>query len=388
MRKSILVLLAIIVIIMIPIKPVYADDKSDIYTQIQGVDTSEVDSLIKGINDKYGNIMPLTDVKTYIMNVLKGKETFNAKDIFNNILKILFKELMTSSGLLMQLILLAILSAVLTNLESSFEREGISQIAHLAVYAVLIIVAIKSFMGVLNIGRDAINSMVDFMQAILPVLITMLVSVGAFVSASFFQPAIIMAVEFTAQVIRDFIFPAILFMTVIKIVSRISDKFSLNKLSDFTKTVCTASISILLSIFIGIITIQGITSSIADGVISRTTKYAVGTFLPIVGSILSDSIDAIMGASFLIKGAISTFGLIAIILISIMPIIKILTLMIIYKLSAAVIEPIADKRIVDFISDIATSIAYIFAALVSVTIMMFLSITAVINAASVSVMMR
>lgn len=388
MRKSILVLLAIIVIIMIPIKPVYADDKSDIYTQIQGVDTSEVDSLIKGINDKYGNIMPLTDVKTYIMNVLKGKETFNAKDIFNNILKILFKELMTSSGLLMQLILLAILSAVLTNLESSFEREGISQIAHLAVYAVLIIVAIKSFMGVLNIGRDAINSMVDFMQAILPVLITMLVSVGAFVSASFFQPAIIMAVEFTAQVIRDFIFPAILFMTVIKIVSRISDKFSLNKLSDFTKTVCTVSISILLSIFIGIITIQGITSSIADGVISRTTKYAVGTFLPIVGSILSDSIDAIMGASFLIKGAISTFGLIAIILISIMPIIKILTLMIIYKLSAAVIEPIADKRIVDFISDIATSIAYIFAALVSVTIMMFLSITAVINAASVSVMMR
>lgn len=388
MRKSILVLLAIIVIIMIPIKPLYADDKSDIYTQIQGVDTSEVDSLIKGINDKYGNIMPLTDVKTYIMNVLKGKETFNAKDIFNNILKILFKELMTSSGLLMQLILLAILSAVLTNLESSFEREGISQIAHLAVYAVLIIVAIKSFMGVLNIGRDAINSMVDFMQAILPVLITMLVSVGAFVSASFFQPAIIIAVEFTAQVIRDFIFPAILFMTVIKIVSRISDKFSLNKLSDFTKTVCTASISILLSIFIGIITIQGITSSIADGVISRTTKYAVGTFLPIVGSILSDSIDAIMGASFLIKGAISTFGLIAIILISIMPIIKILTLMIIYKLSAAVIEPIADKRIVDFISDIATSIAYIFAALVSVTIMMFLSITAVINAASVSVMMR
>ncbi|MDI6604192.1 MAG: stage III sporulation protein AE [Thermoanaerobacteraceae bacterium] len=387
MRKSI-ILITILILLTVSIKVVYADDNLDIKSQIQGVDTHEIDSLLNGINDKNGNIMPVTNIKTYITNMLSGKQTFNIKDIFNNILNLFFKEISSSIKLLIQLIILAIISAVLTNIEGSFEREGISQIAFISVYAVLIIIAIKSFMGALTIGRDTINSMVDFMQAVLPMLITMLVSVGAMVSASFFQPAVILAVEFTAQIIRDFVFPAILFMTVIKIVSNISDKFSLNKLADFIKTVCTGSLSILLSIFLGIITIQGLTSSIADGVLSRTAKYAVGTFLPVIGGILSESIDAIIGASFLIKGAVGTFGLIAIIMISALPLIKLMVLLIIYKLSAALVEPIADKKIVAFLSDLSTSITYIFAALASVTVMMFLSITAVISAASVSVMMR
>jgi stage III sporulation protein AE len=387
MRKSI-ILITILILLTVSIKAVYADDNLDIKSQIQGVDTHEIDSLLNGINDKNGNIMPVTNIKTYITNMLSGKQTFSIKDIFNNILNLFFKEISSSIKLLIQLIILAIISAVLTNIEGSFEREGISQIAFISVYAVLIIIAIKSFMGALTIGRDTINSMVDFMQAVLPMLITMLVSVGAMVSASFFQPAVILAVEFTAQIIRDFVFPAILFMTVIKIVSNISDKFSLNKLADFIKTVCTGSLSILLSIFLGIITIQGLTSSIADGVLSRTAKYAVGTFLPVIGGILSESIDAIIGASFLIKGAVGTFGLIAIIMISALPLIKLMVLLIIYKLSAALVEPIADKKIVAFLSDLSTSITYIFAALASVTVMMFLSITAVISAASVSVMMR
>lgn len=390
MRKSIFIIIILLYVIFLNVDIVYAEPNvsSNIIEKIQGVDTHEIDSLIQGINGKNSDSLQLPDFKTYIIDILKGKQTFSIKDILNNVIKLLFKELLSSSGLLIQLILLAIISAILTNLQNTFEREGVTQIAFFAVYAVLIIIAIKSFVGVLSIGKDAINSMVNFMQAMLPILITTLVSVGAIISASFFQPALIISVEFTAQIIRDFVFPAILFMTVIKIISHLSDKFSLNKLGDFIKSICTITISILLSIFIGVITIQGITSSMADGVISRTTKYAVGTFLPVVGGILSDSVDAIMGATYLIKGAISTFGLIAIILIAILPIIKILTLMVIYKLSAALIEPITDKKIVNFISDMATSITYIFAALVSVTIMMFLSITAVISAASFSVMMR
>ncbi|AFK86938.1 stage III sporulation protein AE [Thermoanaerobacterium aotearoense SCUT27] len=386
-RKTLCLIFILTIVSMFPMK-IYADTKDDLYSQISSADTSQIDSLIKGINEKNGNVFQITDVKTYLYNLLNGKETFSVKNIVNGILNIFFNEVKASVEILIQLILLAIIGAVLTNLENSFENGGISQVAHMAVYIVLVIVAIKSFMSVLNIGKDAIDSMVNFMQAILPVLITMLASVGAFVSASFFQPALVMIVEFTAKEIRDFILPAILFMTAIRIISRISDKFTLNKLADLFKTICTASISILLSIFIGVLTIQGITSSLADGVISRTTKYAVGAFLPVVGSILSDSIDTIMSASLLIKGAISTFGLIAIVLMAIVPIIKIFSVMIIYKLSAAVVEPIADKKIVDFLSDISTSVAYVFAALVSVTVMMFLAITAVINASSISVMMR
>lgn len=387
MRKNLFIII-IILIVVFSISEVYADSNDDIRSRIQSIDTGEIDSMIKSINEKNGNLMPTIDIKTYISNILSGKESFSLRDIFNNILKLIFKEMLSSAKLFIQLLILSVIGALLTNLQGTFEREGISQISFISIYMVIVIVAIKSFTGALAIGREAIDNMINFMQAMLPILITMLVSVGAVISASFFQPAIIIAVEFIAQVMKDFVLPVVLFMATVKIVSNISDKISLNKMGDFLKTVCTASISILLSIFLGIISIQGITSSMADGVVSRTAKYAVGAFLPVVGGLLSDSIDAIMGASFLIKGAVSSFGLIAIIIISLMPAVKLLSLILIYKISAALIEPISDKRIVNCISDMATSITYVFAVLISVTVMMFFAITAIIGAASVSVMMR
>lgn len=387
MRKTFFVIITIL-IVLFSISKVYADNFDDITSQIQGIDTSEIDSMLKGINENNGNIIPVVDIKTYISNILSGKENFSFKDILNNIFKLAFKELLSSVKLLIQLLIIAIIGAILTNIQGTFERNGVSQISFMAVYMVIVIVAIKSFTGALAIGREAIDNMINFIQAMLPVLITMLVSVGAVISASFFQPSVIVAVEFIAQVMKDFVLPAVLFMTAIKIVGNISEKISLNKMADFLKTVCTATMSILLSIFLGVITVQGLTSSMADGVVSRTAKYTVGTFLPVVGGLLSDSIDAILGASFLIKSAVSSFGLIAIIIITIMPSIKLLALMLIYKLSAALVEPISDKRIVNCISDMATSITFVFAVLISVTVMIFFGITAIIGAASVSVMMR
>lgn len=387
MRKIFFVI-TIILIVVFSVSKVYAEENEDIKSQIQNIDTSQIDSMLKAINEKNGNIISEIDIKTYISNVLSGKESFSFKDILNNILKLIFNELISSTKLLIQLLIISVVGAVLTNIQGAFERDSVSQISFVAVYMVIVIVAVKSFTGALAIGKEAIDNMINFIQAMLPVLITMLVSVGAVISASFFQPAIIIAVEFIAQVMKDFVLPAILFMTAIKIVGNISEKISLNKMADFFKTVCTATISILLSVFLGVITVQGLTSSMADGVVSRTAKYTVGTFLPVVGGLLSDSIDAIMGASFLIKGAVSSFGLIAIIIIAIMPSIKLLALMLIYKLSAALAEPISDKRIINCISDMATSITFVFAVLISVTVMMFFAITAIIGAASVSVMMR
>jgi len=362
--------------------------QQDIESQLKGIDTYQIDRFVKEANQKNGNIFPYVDIKTYIQGVISGKQPFNIKELLENLLKLFFKELYSSVRLLTQLLILAVIGGILMNLHGSFENENISEIAFLAVYIVFIVIAVKSFTEALGIGKEAIDSMVDFMQSMLPVLITLLVSVGAFTSAAFFHPIVIVTVEFIAHLMRDFILPVILLMTAVKIVGNISEKFSLNKMGDFFKTLSTASISILLSIFLGVITIQGLSSSMADGVISRTAKYTVGAFLPVVGGLLSDSVDAVIGASLLIKGAVGTYGLITIVLISAVPLIKLFSLIIIYRFAAAVIEPISDKRIVNCLSEVATSLTYVFGVLASVTVMMFFTITAIIGTANITTMLR
>jgi stage III sporulation protein AE len=378
-----------ILMIMILLTTARADTgQQDIESQLKGIDTYQIDRFVKEANQKNGNIFPYVDIKTYIRDVISGKQPFNIKELFENLLKLFFKELYSSVRLLTQLLILAVIGGILMNLHGSFENENISEIAFLAVYIVFILIGVKSFTEALGIGKEAIDNMVDFMQSMLPVLITLLVSVGAFTSAAFFHPVVIVTVEFIAHLMRDFILPVILLMTAVKIVGNISEKFSLNKMGDFFKTLSTASISILLSIFLGVITIQGLSSSMADGVISRTAKYTVGAFLPVVGGLLSDSVDAIIGASLLIKGAVGTYGLITIVIISAVPLIKLFSLIIIYRFAAAVIEPISDKRIVNCLSEVATSLTYIFGVLASVTVMMFFTITAIIGTANITTMLR
>lgn len=375
--------------IMILLTTARADTgQQDIESQLKGIDTYQIDRFVKEANQKNGNIFPYVDIKTYIRDVISGKQPFNIKELFENLLKLFFKELYSSVRLLTQLLILAVIGGILMNLHGSFENENISEIAFLAVYIVFILIGVKSFTEALGIGKEAIDNMVDFMQSMLPVLITLLVSVGAFTSAAFFHPVVIVTVEFIAHLMRDFILPVILLMTAVKIVGNISEKFSLNKMGDFFKTLSTASISILLSIFLGVITIQGLSSSMADGVISRTAKYTVGAFLPVVGGLLSDSVDAVIGASLLIKGAVGTYGLITIVIISAVPLIKLFSLIIIYRFAAAVIEPISDKRIVNCLSEVATSLTYIFGVLASVTVMMFFTITAIIGTANITTMLR
>ena len=135
-------------------------------------------------------------------------------------------------------------------------------------------------------------------------------------------------------------------------------------------------------------TIQGVAASSFDGVTARTAKYAVDNLIPIIGGFLSDAVDTIIGCSLLIKNAGGAFGLFFLFIIILFPLIKIVALILIYKLSSAMIEPIADGRIVDSLNDMAKSLILVFVAVLSVAIMFFIVVTIIISTGNITVMMR
>ena len=137
---------------------------------------------------------------------------------------------------------------------------------------------------------------------------------------------------------------------------------------------------IILTIFIGVLTIRGITSSTIDAVTLKTTKFAVDNFIPIVGKSFSDAIASVAGYSLIIKNAIGSIGLIVIILIILYPIIKLILSSLIFKLSAALLEPITDKRITSSIAAAGESLVLIMSCVVSVSIMFFILISIMISA--------
>lgn len=144
----------------------------------------------------------------------------------------------------------------------------------------------------------------------------------------------------------------------------------------------------LLTVFLGVISVQGISGSITDGVVIRAAKYVTGNFVPVVGKMFADATDTVISASLLVKNSIGLAGVIIILFLCAFPAIKILILALIYNVSAAIMQPLGDTPIVTCLQTIGKTMLYVFAALAAVSMMFFLAITIMLTAGNITVMMR
>ncbi len=355
---------------------------------LEQVDTYELENIIGQMNIETKDYLPSLNIREIISSLARGKFSLNSKDLFMGIMKYLFNEVIMNSGILARLILLSIICALLQNLQSSFESHSVGEIAYNIVYFVILGMAIQSFAMAIKIGVEAIDSMVQFMYALLPTLIALLTATGALSSAALFQPIVTFTVNMLSTFVKNIILPLIFFGAILNLINYISSKVQIYKLAGLIKQATVVLLGFVMTIFLGIMTIQGVAASSFDGVTARTAKYAVDNLIPIIGGFLSDAVDTIIGCSLLIKNAVGAFGLFFLFIIILFPLIKIVALILIYKLSSAMIEPIADGRIVDSLNDMAKSLILVFVAVLSVAIMFFIVVTIIISTGNITVMMR
>jgi stage III sporulation protein AE len=354
--------------------------------------TSEIgkieDQLDKYSENGLKELIPDFDPQKIINKVATGKFEFSFSGIINKVLAYFFKEIYINVDILIKLVVLVVFCSILKNLQTSFLSDSVGELAFYVCYIVIVSVMIISLNIVLTLGNEIIDSMVDFMQATIPVLITLLVSGGNLTSAGVFQPILIMIVELGATLIKTLLLPLISFSLVLTIVDNISDKIQISRLAHFFKQVCFWSLGILLTLFIGILSIQGTLGAVVDGVTSKTAKFAIGALIPVAGKYLADAADAVIGCTLLIKNAAGIAAMIGIIGICILPLIKIFALIALYRITCILIEPIADKRITNCISEMANTLTYILGISASVALMFLISITAIIGASNISSMIR
>lgn len=335
---------------------------------------SKLNSLYNYINNMKSDIEIMNDldpveyIKGYIKN---GEGNLSFKTISNAVVSFLFKEVKTVLALSVSIIVIAIICALLKNLQAAFSSEGISNIAFFACYALLIVILSKSFIVSINIAVDVIKDLSDFMSAILPVLVMMIGTIGGFTQAATMDPIVIGATLIIPRIYTTVIIPLILVTFVLEFANNISTENKISNLCKLTKQITIWFQGIILTIFIGLLTVRGITSSTIDAVTLKTAKFAIDNFIPIVGKAFSDAIASVAGYSLIIKNAISSVGLIIIILMMLYPIIKIILISFVYKITAAIIEPISDKRITNSIAAAGDSLILILSCVLSVSLMFF-----------------
>ncbi|MBA9009838.1 stage III sporulation protein AE [Clostridium saccharobutylicum] len=276
--------------------------------------------------------------------------------------------------LIISVVTIAIICSLLKNLQDAFSGENISQVAFYACYALIIVVLAKSFIISISVAKEVISNISDFMSALLPILVTMIGLTGGVAQATTLDPIVLACVVFIPKVYSNIIIPMILMGFMLEFANNLSTEHKITNLCGLLKQCTLWFQGIIITIFIALLTIRGITSKTIDAVTLKTAKFAIDNFIPIVGKTFSDAIASVAGYSLIIKNAISSMGLVVIVLLLLYPIVKLVLMTFIYKLSAALVEPISDSRITKCLESAASSMILITSCVLCVSLMFFILI--------------
>ncbi|GAA5346464.1 stage III sporulation protein AE [Planifilum fimeticola] len=387
--------LMMVIFLMAPIFCAAAENQPDssvsdqlVRTQLEQLDTEPLESFWRDLKQEYGRYMPGGEKGNLFDAVLSPEGGFSLEGTLTALARYFFHEILYSGKLLGTVIVLTVLSMILQLLSTAFQHNQVSRVAFAVVFMVIIILAVDSFSVAVESAKTAIERMIHFMLALIPLVLTLLASMGNFGSVAMFHPLIVFMIHIVGTLIYTVIFPLLFFSAVLGIVSCLSEKYKLNQLADLFRRVSVALLGGLLTIFLGIISIQGATAAVTDGVTIRTAKYLTGNFVPVVGRMFSDAADTVVGASLLVKNAVGMAGVLILLFISAFPALKIISLAIIYNFSAAVMQPLGSGPIIDCLNIIGKTLMYIFGALATVGLMFFLAVTIIVAAGNISVMIR
>jgi len=344
--------------------------------------------LLESLNKDVYEYIPELTINNLFDFIKSGDFNYSLSSLLNGIMRYFFKEVLANSQILGQLIILSVMLALLQNVQSVFERDNVSKLAYGTCYLILVGIIINSFTIALNLGRKTIDLMIDFLHSILPILISLLIASGGYTSAAILHPFILMTVSSIGTLIRDIVLPLVFLSAALQIVNNITDTLKVTRMSAFLKEVCVGLLGVFLSIFVGAVIIQGAGAAVADGISIRTVKFATKNFLPIVGGIFVDALDTVVGCSILLKSALGLFGTIIIFIICIFPILKIISLIFIFKVASAIVEPLGENKVVTCLNDMGNSLVLILVCVASVVMMLFIVITIIVGAGNMIIMMR
>ncbi|MCR5146279.1 MAG: stage III sporulation protein AE [Clostridia bacterium] len=286
---------------------------------------------------------------------------------------------MNSAAILSSIIVIVVIHSILKSISESLGNESVAQVAYYIQYIMIVALIMTSFAEVINMVKQSIQDLVSFINLLIPILITLMITTGCITSAGMLQSIILFMVTVIGNFITNVIIPIVLVSTALGIISQISDKVQIDKLAKFMKSSTVWILGIIMTLFVGVASLEGNLSSSVDGVTAKTTKAAVSNFIPVVGKILGDAVDTVMGCSIILKNALGVVGVIVIIGICITPILKLAILMIMYYLGSALCQPIADTKIIRLLAHMGDTFKMLLAILCSVSVMLIIGVTLIIQ---------
>ena len=335
------------------------------------------------LNELMGELYPEEKMDFFetVKAMISGKIEVCADTVNQLVLDQVNYAFRTNRKLLGQMLILMIFSAVFTNFSNVFENKQIAEIGFYMIYMLMLTMGVKSFDIAVQWAEEGIRHLTTFMEVLYPMyFLAVSLSKGLASSSTFYGLALLL-IFLVEYVILTVLLPMIQVYIMVRFMNGISEEEYLSKFSELMETGAGWILKALLGIVIGLNIIQGMIAPAIDTV-KRSVVSRSAEAIPGIGDALGGATEVVLGTAVLVKNGIGAAGAVVSIGICVIPVIQILMLTVFYKVSAAIVQPVADKRMVECISSVGEGCQLLLKVIFAVAVLFLLTIAIVSSATS------
>lgn len=336
------------------------------------------------IEDLLDDIFPekKTDFQDLIKKMLSGQTEPSLQVIGEMISDQFFYEWKSSKAGMVHILLIVIVAAVFTNFSNVFQNKQISEISFYVLYLLLITIGLNSFRILIVSASENLERLIGFMKVLGPVYFLAVAFAAGSSTSILFYNLVLLLIYLVELVILNFLIPFVQVYIVVKVMNNLSEEDYLSKFAELCETVIAWTLKTLLAGVTGVNIIQGLLSPAIDS-LKRSVVGRSAEAIPVVGDAIGGVTEVMLGTAVLIKNGIGVAGALVCIGICLVPIIQMAVVTLLYKLIAAMIQPVSDKRIVGCISSIADG-SQMLLRIIFTTGVLFLLTIAVVTATTMA----
>ena len=312
-------------------------------------------------------------IEEILNQILKGESLFQKETMskwFKNIVK---AQLQREQKAMFQVVLLVLLAAVFSNFTAVFGDGKTGETSFYITYMLLLALLIKSF-GSMGVElKELLENFILFLKALMPSYFLAVTASSGSATAMIFYEAVLLLIYVIQVVFLKGIVPAIYVLALVELVNYLHSEDFLSKMAELLQTLIEWSLKSCMAVVLGMQLIQNMIGPAMDS-LKRDIIGKTAASIPGIGNAINGVTEVALGTAVIIRNGIGVVGIIILVCIGIRPVIRLALLAFLYKLLAAVVQPVSDKRMTGALSTIGNGYVLFLKVLLCMELLIFITI--------------
>ena len=391
MKYVIFIFIAVFIVVFAPFSHAnivaYAKTES-IEEELESEVEEGLNSLISGDLESFFNSLNVEDGTSFrelVERILNGEIVLSVDNVFQLILNAVKDNVFSLLASFITIMLLSMLYGLFNGITSGFAKNNTKQIVYFAIYGAIIAILSVILKDVISTTKQLVDSITTLFEIAFPILLTLVTALGGSVGMQIMQPITLVFSEVILKLINNLILPIFIATIIFTVIGNLSDSVKLEKLTKALKSVASWTLGVVFGVMTTIISLQGIVGASIDTIALRSAKFALSSYVPILGGYLSEGFDIVLAGCVLIKNSMGLAFFLLLITILIGPLVKIVLTSLLMKLVAGLVEPMSDVKISSLLFNTANNLNILISIVLGVTFLCFVIILIVISSFNMGV---